>query len=190
MNKDLKKHLRYGAILLSICAICSLMLATVNQITQPVIALHNAETKQAALLPLAGGMTIGEEIPVSGDAQIVSYFTLSSAQGVDGYILTLTGSGYGGPFTLLASYRASGEVIGAKMLSNSETPGLGKKSEEGWYMEMFQHTGTTSNPVPTSKSMLPKTQSDAVSGASVTFGGIGKAIAYGSAYVVKKGGTK
>ena len=190
MNKDMGKNLRYGAILLTICAICSLALAVVNQITLPVIQNHNANAKSQALAPLSGGMTIGDETPGGGDEMVSSYYPLSKGDKVGGYILTLKGSGYGGEFTLLASYLTSGEVISAKMLSDSETPGLGKKSEEDWYMEMFRGTGTADRPVPTSKGMLSKANSDAVSGASVTFGGVSKCIAYGSAYVVRKGGAK
>lgn len=190
MNKDVAKNFRYGAILLSICAVCSLALAVVNSITLPVIEKHNAETKAAALTPLADGMTIGDETPVVGDPMVTSTYTLSKDGQVSGYILTLKGSGYGGEFTLLASYLNSGEVISAKMLSDSETPGLGKKSEESWYMDKFKGTGTADKPVPTSKSMLSKADSDAVSGASVTFGGVSKCIAYGSSYVAGKGGAK
>ena len=52
MNKDMGKNLRYGAILLAICAICSLALAVVNQITLPVIQNHNANAKAQALTRL------------------------------------------------------------------------------------------------------------------------------------------
>ncbi|MDD7201995.1 MAG: FMN-binding protein [Sphaerochaetaceae bacterium] len=190
MNKDMAKNLRYGAILLVICAVCSLALSVVNKITLPVIQGHNAATKTQALAPLAGGMSIGDETLVSGDEMVASYYVLSQGNDVGGYILTLKGSGYGGEFTLLASYLTSGEVISAKMLSDSETPGLGKKSEEDWYMDKFKGTGTADKPVPTSKSMLSKADSDAISGASVTFGGVSKCIAYGSTYVIQKGGAK
>ncbi len=190
MNKDMAKNLRYGATLLSICAVCSLALSVVNKITFPVIQEHNAQTKIAALQPLSGGMTIGEEKSVDGDGVVSSTYTLTKEGKTCGYILTLKGSGYGGDFFLLASYLSSGEVINAKMLSDSETPGLGKKSEEDWYMEKYKGTGTSSKPVPTSKSMLSKEDSDAISGASVTFSGISKSIAYGSEFVIRMGGAK
>lgn len=187
MNKDVAKNLRYGVILLSICAVCSGVLAIVNSMTAPVIEANALATKNAALAPLSGGKSIGEEQLVSGNPTVTSEYPLGSGEG---YILTLTGSGYGGSFTMLASYNADGTVIGAKMLDNSETPGLGKKSEEDWYMTKFVGTGSADKPVPTSKDQLSKADSDAISGASVTFAGVSKAIAEGSEYVKAKGGAK
>lgn len=184
MNKDVAKNLRYGFILLSICAVCAFFLAAVNNVTSPVIAQHQAEEKAAALQPLAAGAQIGEEKPVEGDAVVTSAYALDG--GKSGWILTLTGSGYGGAFQMLASYKPDGTLIGAKMLQDSETPGLGKRAEEDWYMAIFEGTGSDASPVPLDKNSLPKEQKDAVSGATVTYTGVTKALAYGADYV--KGG--
>ena len=83
---------------------------------------------------------------------------------------------------VIASYSTDGTVLGAKLMSNSETPGLGKKAEEEWYMDMFEGKGG-SEPVPTAKSMLPADLSAQVSGATITFTGVSSAIAAGSEYV-------
>lgn len=88
---------------------------------------------------------------------------------------------------LVASYDLAGEIIAVKMLSNSETPGIGKKSEDPSYMDKFIGTGGDGE-VPTSKSQLSSDQAQAVSGATVTFTGISKALDYGSDYVRKQGG--
>ena len=99
-----------------------------------------------------------------------------------GYILEIMTSGYGGEMAVIASYSTDGTVLGAKLMSNSETPGLGKKAEEEWYMDMFEGKGG-SEPVPTAKSMLPADLSAQVSGATITFTGVSSAIAAGSEYV-------
>ena len=43
---------------------------------------------------------------------------------------TMTGIGYAGPIKLIMGINASGDVLGVRILSHSETPGLGDKIEE------------------------------------------------------------
>jgi electron transport complex protein RnfG len=186
----MSKNLRYAVILFSICAVCALILALANSVTAPVIAVHAEETRQAALSEIAVGNKVGQEEALDGKDGIVSRMKLESGGKLVGYLLTLKGNGYGGEFTMMASFSLDGKILAAKMLSDGETPGLGKKSEESWYMTKFIGTGTKDKPVPTSKGMLAKADSDAVSGASVTFGGVSKVLAAGSAYVLSAGGAK
>lgn len=184
------KNVRYTLILFIICAVCALVLAVANSIFNPIIVQHQLETTQAALKPLAGGYTVGGEVEVSGNDNVAGEYRLTDGGNVVGYILSLKGQGYGGAFTMLASYRNDGEILAAKMMTDGETPGLGKKSEEDWYMNKFVGTGTKGKPVPTTKTKLSKEDSDAISGASVTFGGVSKTLAAGAAYVQAKGGVQ
>jgi electron transport complex protein RnfG len=46
-----------------------------------------------------------------------------------GYVLKLVGVGYGGDIVLIASYAPDGTVMAARLMDNSETPGLGKAAE-------------------------------------------------------------
>lgn len=91
--------------------------------------------------------------------------------------------------TLVASYKVSGEMMFAQLLTHSETPGLGAKAAETSYMEKFQGTGDDT-PVPTDKTMLTDAEAQAVSGASITFGAVSRAIEAGSTYVKNLGGVK
>jgi len=184
------KNARYTLILFSICAVCALILAIANSIFSPIIATHQQEANNAAMKPLSSGYTIGEALAVEGNANVTMEYPLTEKGKVVGYILAITGKGYGGAFDLLASYKSNGALIAAQMMKDNETPGLGKKSEEDWYMKKFIGTGTKDKPVPTAKSQLSSADSDAISGASVTFGGVSKALAAGAAYVVAKGGSK
>ena len=107
---------------------------------------------------------------------------------IPSYIVELSTSGYGGAMTVVASYKSDGTLMEAKLTSNSETPGLGKKAEEGWYMDMFKGLGGSS-PLPASKSDLSAEDNAAVSGASVTFGGVSSALISGSEFVKGLGGA-
>ena len=184
----MKKNLKYAFILFSICAVCAFALGWTNSVTRPVIVQQELENKMMALEAVSNAWTIGEQQEVL-DAPYVMYSIPLTQEGEkQGYIVGLMGAGYGGSLTLVASYTTEGEMLFAKMLTNSETPGLGKKSENEGYMDMFKATGSK-KAVPTSKDMLASSDAAAVSGSSVTFMAIAKAIQGGSAYVKTLGGN-
>ena len=101
-----------------------------------------------------------------------------------GYILSLTGNGYGGAMTIMASYSDQGKLLDARLLNNAETPGLGKKAENPEYMEKY----TNKDSIPLKKSELSSAEADSIGGSTVTFSGIAKTLAYGSEYVMGLGG--
>ncbi|MGI6432838.1 MAG: FMN-binding protein [Sphaerochaetaceae bacterium] len=180
---------RVGITLAVICFVAALSLALVNAITSPRIAAYEQQVIQDALMEVAGRYELGSEEIQSDDQAISGIHSLVDQDGsFAGYILQLQGIGYGGVMSVMASYTLDGTVIAARLLANSETPGLGKKAENPSYMEKFTTTGG-SEPVPVKKEMLPKSEADAIGGATVTFSGIAKSIAYGSDYVKALGGT-
>lgn len=185
----MKKNLKYAFILLSICAVCAFALGWTNSVTAPVIAKQELENKMRALEAVSNSWTIGEQVEASSVPFVMYSLPLTQEGERRGYIVGLKGAGYGGDLTMVASYTVEGEMLFAKMLTNSETPGLGKKSEKEGYMDKFKGTGSA-KAVPTTKDMLSSTDAAAVSGSSVTFMAIGKALQGGSAYVKTLGGTK
>ena len=178
----MNKYIKTTLVLASICAVAAVLLALVNQITTPYINEYEANKVTAALEVVAEGKEIGPEIEI-GDSTVSYMHELSSNGQVVGYILGLNTRGYGGEITLIASYNKDGSVANVNLVSDSETPGVGKKAENAGYMDKFIGTGTDSNPVPTTKSMLSDVDSAAVSGATMTFSGISSALKTGSDYI-------
>ncbi len=184
----MKKNMRYALILLSICAVAAFLLALTNSITAPVIEEMDHQSRLRALEAVSGGLEIAEQEAVEGEQYVTYRIGLGEDGRNKGWILGLKGAGYGGELTLVASYALDGTMQYAQILSNSETPGLGKKAEESWYMDKFKNTGGD-QPVPTTKAMLSAGDAQAISGSSVTFTAIAKAIAAGSNYVKSLGGA-
>jgi electron transport complex protein RnfG len=89
-----------------------------------------------------------------------------------GYTVVVTTSGYGGEMNLIVGFDKDYAIKNVKLLNNSETPGVGKNAEKPHYMDKFIGTNTKSKPIPTKKSMLSQTDSDAVTGATITYNGI------------------
>lgn len=174
----MKGYLKTASVLAIICAVAALILSSLNSITAPVIANYEKQQTLNALDSVAHGYEMGEKVAV--DSDITPYYIPLEENGsVKGYILELSGNGYGGLIKLVASYDNEGILLESKVVSNSETPGLGKKSENSSYMTRF----IGKKVIPTSKNELSAEDSAAISGASITFGAVSKALFNGSSYI-------
>ncbi len=184
----MKTYIKTALILFIICGVCTALCALVNSVTAPVIAASDKANRDNALLSVSAPYSSGKSENVNS-GRVVSRTELYDGSKLIGYVLDLKTKGYGGDISLISAYRLDGSIIGSKVVSDSETAGLGKKSEEDWYMEMFEGKGGNT-PIPTAKNMLSSEDSDAVSGASVTFQGVSAALKEGSEYVKEIGGQK
>jgi electron transport complex protein RnfG len=180
----MKQILVIGGKLAAICAFAAIVLGFVNSVTEPVIAENKKDELAGALGEIAGGKDVGERTDVPDIPAIEYYYPIE--EGREGYIVKLIGTGYGGDMHMMAGYEPDGEVFSVEMMENQETPGLGKKAEDPEYMEKFIGMGGE-GPVPTSREELPGDAADSVSGATITFVGVGKALQEGSRFVKSLG---
>jgi H+/Na+-translocating ferredoxin:NAD+ oxidoreductase subunit G len=197
-----------------ICAVAALILGIVNLVTEPLIIERKRIEKEMALKALSDGDNVGEvQYPANSDdlhnklmAALVGHGVIGSDDDLDEkelitsiypvdkegeiikYILQLEGSGYGGKMILLSVFNLDGSFVKAKLMENNETPGLGKKAEDPLYYNMYKEHGTDADPVPVSKRALTGSDAEAISGSTITFNGISKALALGSDYVKLLGG--
>ena len=197
-----------------ICAAAAFILGIVNIVTEPVIIERKRIEKEKALKALSDGDHVGEiQLPANSDvlhnqlmASLIEHGVIGSGDEIDEkelitsiypvdkngeitkYILQLEGNGYGGKMILLAVFSLDGSFVKAKLMENNETPGLGKKAEDSLYYNMFEEKGTSEDPVPVSKRALSDSAAEAISGSTITFNGISKALALGSDYVKLLGG--
>lgn len=183
----MKTYARVGITLALIAAFAATSLAIVNAITAPKIAQYEQKVLEAALGEVSGGFALGSSELVNDNDSIVElHYLLDDNNTITGYILQLNGNGYGGQMTIMAGYKIDGELLDARLLANSETPGLGKKAESPTYMKKFIGHGS-SKEIPVKTNMLEKNDADSVSGSTVTFSAIARTIALGSNYVKELG---
>ncbi|OQX28757.1 MAG: hypothetical protein B0D92_07170 [Spirochaeta sp. LUC14_002_19_P3] len=168
MNNLANMSIRLGLI----GTAAALLLALVNYFTEPVIEELSRERVQSALKLLVGGGTPGAK-EADPALDVSSRWPISPG---GGWILEITAKGYGGNMTLLAAYHPDGRIMSAKLLDNNETVGFGKKAEAPGYMDIFVDKGAD---IPQSKDDLGG-DADTVSGATITFNGISKALRLGS----------
>lgn len=170
-----------GLVLFLICAVCATLCAWVNSFTAPIIEENIVKANRAALERVSEGLEIGETVSVD-DSVVKEMTTLYSAGKTAGYVLQLIGKGYGGEFTIIASYDTKGALIKAQMTEDSETAGLGKNAENDWYMDLFTGMGDTIS-FPGGKNDLSESDKTLVSGASFTFRAVSATLKSGSLFV-------
>lgn len=169
-----KKMLKASIILAGICLISALTLAIINSFTAPRIAFLEKQALEQALLKVSNNKKLLEKIDINDDKVINYYYKLEGG----GYLFSLNATGYGGSMLLLASYDDRAKLLNSKLLSNAETPGLGKQAESDSYMKMYKK-----DPIPASKADLTTDEANSVSGASITFMGIANALNYAAKYI-------
>lgn len=186
----MNKTVLIGGKLAIICAVAAVVLGAVNAVTAPRIEMIKAERLQAALEKVALGGNIGEEAaPLEDNEFIKAYYPVENSNGQVEYIVRIVGMGYGGEMIVLAGYTENGEVRAAKLMENQETPGLGKEAEKSSYMEKFIGTGDGET-VPSRKDALSQKNADAVTGSTITFVGVAKALEKGSLFVKDLAGVQ
>jgi electron transport complex protein RnfG len=171
-----------GLKLFAICVVAAVTLGGINAITEPVIIQRKILELQQALNELTPDAEAGEAVAILENPVVLKRYPVTREGETVGMLLELEGSGYGGEMKILARFDLSGSIAAVKLMDDTETPGLGKKAENPSYMEKFLGSGSSENPVPVRKDMLRGSDADAITGATITFLGISKALADGASY--------
>lgn len=117
-------------VLFIICVVMAALLALTNGITAPIIAeaeAKEAEEARIAVMPEADGFELVDMDEVEGESSTITE-VYRATNGV-GYVFMITSDGYGGKDTLsmICGIDADGNITDTKVLSHSETAGLGSK---------------------------------------------------------------
>ncbi|MCK8824433.1 FMN-binding protein [Fuchsiella alkaliacetigena] len=124
-------------IVLTVIAIASAtVLSLVHSVTQPQIEAVSEERREEAILGVLPGAVDYSEIEKDG---LTLYEGLDEDGNVVGTAIERDGSGYGGPVGLMIGLDLdNNKVLSVRILEHEETPGLGARIEEGWFIEQFK----------------------------------------------------
>ena len=124
-------------VLFIICAITSLLLGLVNEITEDRIAEITAENTRLAMQEVLQADSYDEVEYTGGDSQVTGVYTAGDA----GYVVEVSVSGSQGMISMVVGVDTAGTVTGVSIVDMSETPGLGDKASEPEFRSQF--VGTT-----------------------------------------------
>ncbi|MBQ1783540.1 MAG: RnfABCDGE type electron transport complex subunit G [Gammaproteobacteria bacterium] len=150
---QLRQHVSYPALLLALMsALCASLLHGTNIATAPLIAAaerHDRLTAIAAVMPADryDSDPLANCQPASGP-NAIELCPLTLKGQAAGYIATLSNGGYGGPIRMLLGVDSSGTITGVRVLSHTETPGLGdliEAAKSSWIDSFKGHSLTNTS---------------------------------------------
>ena len=133
-------YLRIGGALLLVCAVVALVLSFVNNVTRDRIAQNEAKQKKDAIIALFGSEKVEytELDRIESDGENVDALYRVTQDGVTlGYCVSVRSPGFGGDVSMMVAMTEEKTVLGVKIVSMSETPGIGTKVDDAEYLSQY-----------------------------------------------------
>lgn len=128
----MKEIVKPALVLFIITAVAAALLGVVSETTKSAIAEQTAKTQAVAMqevLPEAEEFKLDETAELTGTIQSVNIGYKGGE--ICGYVLNVQpAGGFGGKIDIMVGISADSVMTGLKVLSHSETPGLGAKSTD------------------------------------------------------------
>ena len=171
----MREVVKLAGILFIITSVAAILLGFTNMATRDVIAqqleLENTEARKSAL-PIAEEFeeVKGKELE---NALLTDFSSIDEVyQGkkdgeIIGYTFKITSGGYGGEMVINVGISVEGKVTGIKIVSHSETPGLGAKAAEEDFQNQYIDKSADSL-YQSLKGMPRNSEIEAIAGATVT----------------------
>lgn len=167
--------------------VAALLLAIGDLKTRPEIALRLAEDLKAILAQVVPEELHDNDLTQDTlvlDGDVTVYRALNQGR-VIAVALPVTGQGYAGDIDLVMGVNADGEVLGVRVLSHAETPGLGDKIEVAKHDWILSFTGLSFATLAPEQWTVKKNGGafDQFSGATITPRAVVKAVKQGLDFV-------
>lgn len=125
-----------GLLLGIFAAVSSLLLAVGNVSTEKTIELRMAEDLKASLsqvIPadIHDNNLLDNKINIQNEGQELTVYQALKKNRLTALAYEISNNGFSGEIKLILGINVKGEVLGVRVLSHTETPGLGDKIEEG-----------------------------------------------------------
>ena len=157
--KSASYYIRITSALLAICAVVALLLATVNILTRDIIAANAQKEREKAVADIYPAMTTMEAQENDWLDGVNNVYAVYENDAWIGYAVDLNSRGFGGDINMIVGIRTDGTVAGVRVISHSETPGLGSKATLADYLQNYTGVG---------EQLTIKEDIDAVSGATIS----------------------
>lgn len=126
-------------VLGAICLLCTWAVAMTFHVTEPVISEAAAERAQIARLEVLPEADAFIPLEIDLPPGVTEGFR---AENGAGFVFQAYARGYAGLVPVMVGLDPEGRIVGIRMLSNSETVGIGDRVEDPDYLALF--TGLTS----------------------------------------------
>lgn len=176
ITEELKQTLAYPAILMGVISliVCCLLMLTNNLTAQPIAERQREDL--TLLLNQVLATDLYDNDPLEHKYQAIfaekkyAFYRAKKQGSVSAIILFTKSAGYSGDISLIIAIKADGELSGVRVLSHTETPGLGDKIELAKSDWILDFNGLSLQTPNTSGWAVTKDggQFDAFTGATIT----------------------
>lgn len=144
----MKDMVKLGGLLMLITVIAATALAAVYKVTKPRILEQKRLVLERALLLALPGADKTAIVPVKKGDQILYYKGYANPDTTKfvGYAFVAHGPGYSSVIETMVGVDSTGKIIGLKVMSQTETPGLGSRVEQikhgaktPWFQDQFRN---------------------------------------------------
>jgi len=130
-------YLKTAFILLCICALSAALLGAINSITSPIIEAANIERTEEMIKTIFPEYSSYQELEYKENG-ISSVKSIENSKGeIVGYIVEATISGFKDAINIMVGLEKNATVKSVKIISHSETPGLGSKITGEDYLQKY-----------------------------------------------------
>ena len=123
-------------VLLVISVVVALILAFTNSITEQKIADNTIKEQQSAMQTVLPEATAFEDMNYA-EGNVKAVYQATSGDKMIGWCVSVAPNGYGGAIDLMVGISPDMTLSGIKVVSNSETAGLGAKCTEESFSSQF-----------------------------------------------------
>jgi electron transport complex protein RnfG len=134
-------YIKPSLILMIICLVVTAALVSTYQVTKPIIAEALEKRSQEArqeVLPEGKGFERILSSETESDKLEKGVIEAYQSENKVGWVITSQDKGYGGTIRIITGYDSGGMITNIKILEQSETPGLGTKVGEEFFLEQFR----------------------------------------------------
>ncbi len=168
--------LKMSAFLLVVCAITAAALAFTDGITKERIAANQLKVEEEARKAVLGDLkyekTASRKIPLGeSEAEVFECFDASGAKVA--VVLKGEGKGFGGKVEFILGANPKGEILGIRVISHNETPGLGTKVMSEGFLAQFKGLKGRETAI---KKEDPAGRIDAITGVTVSSRAISRGV--------------
>lgn len=137
MNKK-ASSLRTAIPLLLICAVCALLVAWVNGITESrIVENENKQIEETILEILPEAAELSREDVTTSSATVRNFYRYRRGDETVAYAAITAPKGFRQEIVLCTVLSAEGTILGVRVLSASETPGLGDRACTAEYLDSY-----------------------------------------------------
>lgn len=171
----MKENFKLGAILLLITSIAGLLLGVANDLTKDAILENSKLNKEDLKIILPAAESI-EETDLQGNETITEIYKAKNGSEEVGYVFKVTTKGFHGPVDLVVAISNEDIITGIKVMTHTETPGLGARIVDEEFRSKFNNLSITDDIEMVKTPPTKENEVEAITGATVSSKAVGAAV--------------